>query len=156
MRTISPSMVSSSRCRVLGSRCFSTVQVESPEAGPVDRGTVPAHGHDPVDGLGRVLRTFQQMTVLDVLHHLQHQAQVQRYLEYLLVSQAVVRLQGEGEDLPEQHPEGPHVTLHRVPGGGWESPRVTAALVVEDGLERHPPDRDGVALVSSVIILSKQ
>ena len=60
----------------------------------------------------------------------------------LLIGEAVVWLQREAEDLPEQDPEGPDVALGGV-------------LVVEDRLQRHPADRDGVTLVSAVIILEK-
>ena len=34
---------------------------------------------------------------------------------HLLVSEAVVGLQGETEDLPEQHSEGPYIALRGVP-----------------------------------------
>ena len=34
---------------------------------------------------------------------------------HLLVSEAVVGLQGEAEDLPEQHSEGPDIALRGVP-----------------------------------------
>ena len=32
------------------------------------------------------------------------------------MAESVVGLQGEAEDLPEHHTEGPHVALHRVAG----------------------------------------
>ena len=59
---------------------------------------------------------------------------------YLFVSKPVVWLEGEAEYLPEENPEGPDVGLHGV-------------LVVQDGLQRHPTDRNGVALVTPVVIL---
>merc|ERR1719346_570880 len=62
----------------------------------------PAAGHGFVDRLGRVLRTLQRAALLDKLHH-------------LLVSEAVIGLQGEAEDLPEQHSEGPDIALRGVP-----------------------------------------
>ena len=60
----------------------------------------------------------------------------------LLVGEAVVWLERKAEDLPEQDSEGPHVTLRGV-------------LIGEDRLERHPADRDGVTLISAIIILKE-
>ena len=41
-----------------------------PEAWPISRTATPAHGHQLVDRLGGVLRTLQNVSVLDVLDHL--------------------------------------------------------------------------------------
>ena len=60
----------------------------------------------------------------------------------LLVGEAVVWLEREAEYLPEEDSEGPHVTLRGV-------------LVVENRLERHPADRNGVTFVSAIIILKE-
>ena len=97
---------------------------EEGEGRPVLRLPPPTQPHDVIDLLRGVVRARQHPPLRDVPHH-------------LLVTEAVVGVEGEGEDLPEHDAEGPHVRL-----GG--------ELVVEDGLEGHPADGDGVVFTAVV------
>ena len=49
----------------------------------------------------------------------------------LFVGEPIIGLQGKGENLPEQNPKGPNITLHGVPGS------IRVILDQSLGLENH-------------------
>uniref|UniRef100_A0A182MJZ0 Uncharacterized protein n=1 Tax=Anopheles culicifacies TaxID=139723 RepID=A0A182MJZ0_9DIPT len=101
--------------------------VDYMKAGPIVRLPAPAFAHQIVHGKRCVFRATKHITFL-------HE------LDYLLVGHTVVRLHGEREYLPQAHTVRPHIGLDRV-------------LVVQDAFQRHPAYRDGIVLVTLVVIL---
>lgn len=100
--------------------------MDAGETGPVCRQLAPTQTHQIVQFQGAVLWAGEDVAVSHVA-------------DDLLVGHPVVGLQAVGEDLPQEHPVGPHIRLRGI-------------AVVEDGLRGHPTDGDGVVFVGLVVV----
>ena len=100
--------------------------MDAAETGPVCRHLAPTQPHEIVQFQGAVVGAGEDVAIAHVV-------------DDLLVGHPVVGLQAVGEDLPKDHPVGPHVRLRGV-------------AVVEDGLGGHPADGDGIVFIGFVVV----
>ena len=88
---------------------------------------VPATLHQLINGSWSFLWIRKCVTILDELYN-------------LLMSHAIVRLHSKGKNFPQDYSKSPDIRFNRE---FW----------MNDGIERHPSNRDCISLVSFVIIV---